>query len=115
LNGDAQSETALWEQSERPTRPGERAINAESDYEYGSRVGIWRMLNLFEAHKMPITAYAVGQALEKNPAVAKALKDGGHEIASHAYRWIDYHGMPVELEKEYILRQLKVLKDLTGQ
>jgi len=44
------------------------------------------MLNLFEAHKMPITAYAVGQALEKNPDVAKALKDGGHEIASHAYR-----------------------------
>ena len=88
LNGDSASESALWEQSERGGRPGERAINAESDYEYGSRVGIWRLLNLFEAHKMPITCYAVGQALEKNPDVAKPLKEGGHEIASHAYRLI---------------------------
>jgi peptidoglycan/xylan/chitin deacetylase (PgdA/CDA1 family) len=73
------------------------------------------MLNLFEAHGMPITCYAVGQALEKNPAVAKALQSGGHEIASHAYRWIDYHPMPVEQEKEYIFRQLKSIKDLTGE
>lgn len=92
LNGDSQSESSLHEQGgDRPGRIGERAINVESDYEYGSRVGIWRMLNLFEAHGMPITCYAVGQALEKNPAVAKALQSGGHEIASHAYRWIDYH------------------------
>jgi peptidoglycan/xylan/chitin deacetylase (PgdA/CDA1 family) len=96
-------------------RQGERDMNSESDYEYGSRVGIWRMLNLFEAHKMPITAFAVGQALEKNPEVAKALKEGAHEIASHAYRWIDYHSMPAELEKEYIDRQLESLKKLTGE
>lgn len=86
MNGDDQSESFLWEQSDRQGRVGQRALNAESDYEYGSRVGIWRMLNLFEAHKMPITAYAVGQALECNPDVAVALKEGGHEIASHAYR-----------------------------
>jgi peptidoglycan/xylan/chitin deacetylase (PgdA/CDA1 family) len=73
------------------------------------------MLNLFEAHGMPITCYAVGQALEMNLAVVKALQDYGHEIASHAYRWIDYHSMPPELEKEYILRQLKALKELTGE
>lgn len=73
------------------------------------------MLNLFEAHSMPITCYAVGQALEKNPDVAEALQTGDHEIASHAYRWIDYHDMSPELEKEYIFRQLKVLKDMTGE
>lgn len=116
LNGDSQSESSLHEQAgDRPGRQGERAFNVESDYEYGSRVGIWRMLNLFEAHGMPITCYAVGQALEKNPAVAKALHTGGHEIASHAYRWLDYHGMPPELEKQYIERQLKAMKELTGE
>ena len=116
LNGDSQSESSLHEQGgDRPGRQGERAFNVESDYEYGSRVGIWRMLNLFEAHGMPITCYAVGQALEKNPDVVKALRDGGHETASHAYRWIDYHSMPPDQEKEYILRQMKVLKSLTGE
>lgn len=72
------------------------------------------MLNLFEVHNIPITAYAVGQALEKNPAVAKALVEGGHEVASHAYRWLDYHGCPEELEREYVVRQMEVLKELTG-
>ena len=92
-NGDATSEPFLWEQSGTRLREGERCMESESDYEYGSRVGIWRMLNLFEAHGMLITCYAVGQALEKNPEVAKALIGGGHEVASHAYRWIEYHRM----------------------
>lgn len=73
------------------------------------------MLDLFETHNMPITCYAVGQALEKNPAVAKALMEGGHEVASHAYRWLDYHGCPAELEREYILRQMEVVRGLTGR
>lgn len=61
-------------------------MNVESDYDYGSRVGIWRLLELFESHGFPTTIYAVGQALEKNREVAEALPKGGHEIASHAYR-----------------------------
>lgn len=69
-------------------RMGERATNVESDYDYGSRVGVWRLLNMFEKHKMPITTYAVGMALEKNPEVAMAFVDGGHEVASHAYRQV---------------------------
>ncbi|KAF2165134.1 carbohydrate esterase family 4 protein [Zasmidium cellare ATCC 36951] len=115
LNGDATSESSLWEQTDRPGRPGERAFNSESDYEYGSRVGIWRILDTFEAHRMPVTVYAVGQALEMNPEVVPAFREGGHEIASHAYRWIDYHAMDEKLEKEYILRQLKCLKEVTGE
>lgn len=73
------------------------------------------MLNLFEAHGFPITCYAVGQALEKNPAVAKALVEGWHEVANHAYRWLDYHACPEELEREYILRQMEVVKGLIGK
>lgn len=115
MNGDEQSEAFLWEQADRPSRPGERALNSESDYEYGSRAGIWRMLDIFEAHSVPVTIYAVGQALEKNPDVVSAFQEGGHEIASHAYRWIDYHSMSPELEKQYIVRQLACLKNLTGE
>ncbi|KAF2501231.1 glycoside hydrolase/deacetylase [Lophium mytilinum] len=113
-NGDEQSESHLWEQSNIGPRVGVRQINAESDYDYGSRVGIWRLLNLFEAYKFPVTAYAVGLALEKNPAVAKAFLDGGHEIASHAYRWVDYFGMTADLESQYINRQLDTIIKLTG-
>nr|OQO20109.1 hypothetical protein B0A51_11790 [Rachicladosporium sp. CCFEE 5018] len=113
LNGDDRSEEILSELIYK--RQGERNLGTESDYEYGSRVGIWRLLDLFESFDMPITAYAIGQALEMNPDVVKALKDGGHEIASHGYRCIDYHHMPAEIEKQYIVRQLEVFRKLTGE
>lgn len=91
VNGDEQSEGHLWEQSNSPARinpagVGDRALPTESDYEYGARVGVWRLLDLFESHNFPVTAYAVGQALEMNPAVAQAFTQNGHEVASHAYR-----------------------------
>ncbi|KAF2668298.1 possibe polysaccharide deacetylase [Microthyrium microscopicum] len=114
LEGDSQTESVLWEQAHVPVRIGSRDPKIESDYEYGSRVGVWRLLNLFEKHGVPVTAYAVGQALEKNPAVAKAFVDGGHEIASHGYRWIPYHNMSPEMEMQYIKRQLQSLKASTG-
>lgn len=86
LNGDAQSENMLWEQAHIAPRMGERAVNVESDYDYGSRRGVWRLLNILEEKNFPCTVYAVGMALEKNPQVAKAFVDGGHEVASHGYR-----------------------------
>ncbi|KAL4876885.1 hypothetical protein BJY04DRAFT_222561 [Aspergillus karnatakaensis] len=115
LNGDAQSENHLWEQSNIAPRMGERAANSESDYDYGSRRGVWRLLDLFEAQNLPVTVYAVGMALEKNPEVARACIAGGHEIASHGYRWIDYHSVGAENEKLYIQRQMECLKTLTGE
>lgn len=86
LNGDEQSEPNLWEQAHIAPRMGERAVNVESDYDYGSRRGVWRLLDIFEDFSFPVTVFAVGMALEKNPIVAEAFKKGGHEIASHGYR-----------------------------
>jgi peptidoglycan/xylan/chitin deacetylase (PgdA/CDA1 family) len=65
---------------------GQRAYNTESEYEYGSRVGFWRLFRLFQKHGMKYTMYAVGKALEDNPEVGIESVKNGHEIASHAYR-----------------------------
>lgn len=56
--------------------------------QYGSRAGVWRVLRLFQELKVRCTAYAVGMALELNPLVAKGFEDGGHELASHGYRFV---------------------------
>lgn len=87
LNGDSQTENVLWEQAHVPVRVDSRDPKVESDYEYGSRVGVWRLLNMFEKCGIKVTVNAVGQALEKNEQVAKAFVEGGHEIASHGYRY----------------------------
>jgi len=93
LNGDSQSEWLLSEIVGAQPLVGVRHMNMESLYEYGSRAGFWRLHRLFTERNMPVTVYAVGLALEKNPEAAEAMVKAGWEIASHGYRWIDYQNV----------------------
>ena len=115
LNGDDRSEAYLHELSGRPARMGERDLSVESLYEYGSRAGVWRILGLFEERGMPLTAFATGRALELNPVVAGALRQAGHEVAGHGYRWLDYHDIPEAVEREHINRTVEIIERLCGR
>jgi allantoinase len=115
LNGDAQSETWLHELPGRPARTGERDLSIEGMYEYGSRAGVWRILELFSVRGLPLTAFAVGQALELNPELARALAAAGHEVAGHGYRWLDYRDIPADEEQRHIRLAIEVIERLCGQ
>ena len=115
LNGDAQSEAWLHELPGRPARTGERDLSVEGMYEYGSRAGVWRILGLFSVRGLPLTAFAVGQALELNPELARALVAAGHEVAGHGYRWLDYRDIPVDEERRHIRLTIEVIERLCGQ
>lgn len=112
--GDEKSEAFITEVASEPIYGG-RNVNTESLYDYGSRAGVWRILRLFEEYQMPLTVFAVGQALAANPAVGRAFAERGHEVASHHWRWIDYRDMPEELEREHVLRSIQVIEDVTGE
>ena len=77
-----------------------RHINMESFYEYGSRRGFWRIHELFQEKKIPITIFGVGMALERNKEVCNAIKQSDYEVASHGWRWIDYQNVPKAKEKK---------------
>ena len=115
LNGDGRSEAWLHELPGRPPRTGERDLSVEGMYEYGSRAGVWRILELFGDRELPLTAFAVGQALELNPEIARALRDAGHEVAGHGYRWLDYREIPEDEEREHIRRTIEVIERLCGK
>jgi len=89
-------------------------MSMESLYEYGSRVGVWRILELFRRYEMPLTIFAVAMAAERNPAVIRAMVDAGHEISSHGFRWIDYQQVDEETEREHIRWALKILAEVAG-
>ncbi|WEJ92939.1 hypothetical protein PSN45_000397 [Yamadazyma tenuis] len=112
--GDETAEFSLSTPSKTGPLPN-RAYDIETEYDYGSRAGVWRILRLFSKHENKITAYAVGKAFERNPDVANAFVRDGHEIASHAYRWIPYADVAPEVEKAYILKELEALKETTGE
>ena len=115
LNGDAQSEAYLHELPGRPPRVGERDLSVESIYEYGARAGVWRILDLFGARDLPLTAFAVGRALELNPEIGRALSAAGHEVAGHGYRWIDYRTVSEEEERRHIRLTCEIIERICGQ
>ena len=115
LHGDPASETFLSEIINAKPFEGARHMSMESLYEYGSRVGVWRIFKLFQKKNMPLTLFGVAMALERNPAVAEAAMAAGYEICSHGYRWIDYHGIPEDVERDHIAKAVEIIKRLTGK
>ncbi|WP_044559540.1 polysaccharide deacetylase family protein, partial [Azospirillum sp. B4] len=80
----------------------------------GSRVGVWRLLKLFERKKIPLTIFAVAMAAERHTDVIRAMVDGGHEIASHGYRWINYQYMTPEEEAAHMAKAMTILEQVAG-
>ena len=114
LHGDAASEAFLSEIIGAAPLPGQRNMNMESIYEYGSRAGFWRIHREFSSRNLPITVYAVGMAMERNPDVGPAMIEAAWEVASHGYRWIDYQDVPEAEEREHIRRAIDAIKTTTG-
>lgn len=115
LHGDAQSEVYLSEIVGLQPLTDARSLTMESMYEYGSRAGFWRLLKLFADRDIKLTVFAVAMALQRNPKVAEALVREGHEIASHGWRWIDYHEIDEDTERAHMLQAIDVIAQATGQ
>ena len=115
LHGDQAAEAFLSEIVGAQPIEGMRHMSMESLYEYGSRVGVWRILELFARHKLPLTVYGVAMAMERNPAAVEAMLQAGHEIASHGWRWINYQHVPLEVEREHMQRAIEIHRRLTGE
>lgn len=114
LHGDDASETFLSEIIGAQAFTGARHMSMESLYEYGSRAGVWRLLRLFAQRGLPLTVFAVGMAAVRNPAAVAAMAEQGHEIASHGWRWINYHGVDEETERAHMRLAVQALQKITG-
>lgn len=114
LHGDAASETFLSEIIAAQAFEGMRHMSMESMYEYGSRAGVWRLLNLFRQRGIHITIFGIAMALQRNPGVVAAILADDHEIASHGWRWISYQQMDEHTEREHMKMAVDILTELTG-
>ena len=115
LHGDRASEAFLSEIIGAQPVENARHMSMESLYEYGSRAGVWRVLELFSRHGLPLTIYGVAMAMERNPAAVEAFLRHGHEIASHGWRWINYQHVPIAVEREHMRRAIEIHRRLTGE
>jgi peptidoglycan/xylan/chitin deacetylase (PgdA/CDA1 family) len=113
-SGDPDQEP-LTEWGSYPLPPDIRNLAMESMFEYGSRVGVWRILDVLARHNVPATFFACAVAFEQAPDVAKAAVAAGHEICSHGYRWEEVFRLSEEEEREHIRRAVESLERTTGQ
>jgi len=113
LHGDKFSEIFLSEIIGAKSIKG-RHMNMESIYEYGSRRGFWRIHELFQEKKIPITIFGVGMALKKNMDVCNAIKRANYEVASHGWRWIDYQKVSKSVEKKHMKLAINSIKNIFG-
>jgi putative urate catabolism protein len=115
LEGDPEAEAFLHEVVGAPATVGRRNLNVESMFDFGSRTGFWRLYRIFRKHELPLTVYAVGQALERNPDAARAMVEAGWEVASHGWRWIDYLEMSEDEERAHMRRAIEAIERACGQ
>jgi len=114
LHGDAGSEQFLSEMASPPSFAA-RHLSMESIYEYGSRVGVWRLLREFERRGLPLTVFGVAMALERHPELTQALVELDHEIACHGWRWIHYQNIDEATEREHMRIAMQTIEQLTGE
>ena len=113
LDGDAAHESNNEVPS--PVPQEERDLANESFFEYGSRVGVWRIMDLLDEFNIKSTFFCCALAVERNPLVGRAIVERGHEVFGHGYRWEEYFKMSREAEREAIRRTVESLERTTGE
>lgn len=109
-DGDGHSGGTLTEVSGMDHGVKGRDLGAESMFEYGSRVGFWRLLRVFQERNLPMTVLGCALALERNPLAAKAIGETGYDICGHGWRWIRHYDLSEAEEREHIRMAVESLQ-----
>ncbi|KAL4965445.1 uncharacterized protein BDV14DRAFT_199851 [Aspergillus stella-maris] len=113
LLGDKCRDSRTWVWSALPEH--ERDLMQEGEYEYGTRVGIWRLLRIFKEFGVPYSVFLSSEALEVNPGLAEQLKSEDCDVVSHGTRSISRVGLTEEMERNDLRRSIDHTLDLTGK
>lgn len=86
----------------------------ESHFEYGTRAGYWRIMDVLERLGVPATLSACGRAVERSPWLAADAARRGHEVAAHGYRWEPHAHMAEAEERSAVARTVEAIRRATG-
>jgi peptidoglycan/xylan/chitin deacetylase (PgdA/CDA1 family) len=95
-------------------QPPRRDRGTEAHYEYGSRAGVWRLARILDEHQVSVTVSAAAVALELNPGVPEWMRERGHDLLGHGWRWIPLWDMPRDEEREHLRRAIESYERTLG-
>jgi peptidoglycan/xylan/chitin deacetylase (PgdA/CDA1 family) len=113
--GDGRTEAGLTEAHPASQVKSGRDLAAEGMFEYGSRVGVWRLMRLFQERGLPMTVFGCALALERNPEAAAAIRAAGYDVCSHGWRWVKHFELPEAEEREHIAKAFDSLGKTFGE
>ena len=82
-------------------------------HEYGNRVGFWRMLEVFDALKIPGVLAINGSAIRSYEPIARAALERGWEFVGHGFG--QKNMQKVENEREDIVKTRDAVRAFTGR
>jgi len=83
-------------------------------FEYGFRVGFWRLQRLFNEFDVPVTAFAFALALERNPDIAQSIAENGWDVCAHGLRWTDHYRLDEGAERAQIVDAVRRIESCSG-
>jgi peptidoglycan/xylan/chitin deacetylase (PgdA/CDA1 family) len=96
-------------------RPGLRDIGQEQLFAYGMRAGLWRVLDALERYGVKSTFWMCGYAVERVPALARAVVEAGHEAACHGWRWRPHSDFTdAQSERASLVKCIETMQSATG-
>ncbi len=114
-DGDPATELALTDGSPGEVPAGTRDFVAESLFEYGSRVGFWRLYDLFRERSVPVTISACAQALERNAEAAAAIREAEFDVCCHGLRFVRHFLMTEPQERQAVAQAVASLHRTLGR
>jgi peptidoglycan/xylan/chitin deacetylase (PgdA/CDA1 family) len=85
-----------------------------SHFDYGTRVGYWRIVRALERYGVTCTVSAAGRSIERAPWLAKDAVARGYEVSCHSYRWERHAEMSEAHEREIIAKTVSVIETACG-
>jgi peptidoglycan/xylan/chitin deacetylase (PgdA/CDA1 family) len=102
------------EYADAGVQPPQRDPGTESHYEYGSRAGVWRLARIFDEAGVRVTVSAAAAALELNPAVPAWMRERGHDLLGHGWRWNEPWTVSRDEERVIISRAIETFDRVLG-
>src|SRR5262245_49388547 len=97
-----------------PIKNGLPDMPTNGVFQYGIYEGTPRLLDLMDKHSIKLSAFMIGQAVDKNPNLAKEVVRRGHEAAAHGRSWTASYDLGPDDERRFIEDNVRSIERATG-
>src|SRR5580704_17075986 len=98
-----------------PIEKGLPDLPTNAFFQYGVYEGVPRILDLMDKHRVKLSSFMIGEAVEKAPDLAREIVNRGHEPAAHGRAWQNSYFLDPQAERKFIANSVETISKVTGE